>query len=175
MFGQVAFLVHQVNLVQSIAGIGTASLLVGITGVFGIASRLLGWLGDRVSRSNLLACYCGVQSIAFLLAGWSTSIVLLAIASGIVGLSMGNVVALQPLLMGDRFGLPSLGALFGSSTFVTQCGSAAGIFVCGSLAGRTGSYSISFSIAGILALIATGLAIASGRIGRDDANGRASL
>src|SRR5690606_24421223 len=124
MFGQVAFLVHQINVLRPVIGISNAALLVSITGAFGLLSRLLGGLGDRFPKHHLLAGYCGIQSIAFLLTAHTTHIVTLALASAIVGLAMGNVVALQPLLLAERFGLRSYGLVFGASLFLTQFGSA---------------------------------------------------
>lgn len=163
MFGQVGFLVHQVNVFRPAVGLGTAALLVSVTGLFGIASRLLGWLGDRYPRHLLLAGYCGIQSIAFILTAFSDHLVALVTASAIVGLAMGSVVALQPLLLADRFGLRSYGTLFGSSTFLTHCGSASGIFLVGFLANLSGGYLISFTACAILALLAAVLATLSGR------------
>lgn len=85
------------------------------------------------------------------------------LVSALVGLAMGNVVALQPMLMAERFGMRSYGALFGSASLVTQCGSATGLFLVGFLAEATGSYTVPFTISGGLALLAVCLALASGR------------
>lgn len=162
LFGQVAFLVHQVNFLRPIVGRGDAALLVSVTGACGLLSRLFGGLGDRFPKQLLLAGYCALQVVAFLLAAYSSHIVLLAIASAFVGLAMGNVVALQPVLMAEQFGLRSYGVVFGAASLLTQFGAAAGMLLVGFLADRTGSYTLSFTVSAALAMVAAALAVISG-------------
>lgn len=162
LFGQVAFLVHQVNFLRSIVGIGNAALLVSITGACGLLSRLLGGLGDHYPKQRLLAGYCAIQVVAFLLAAYTSHIIPLAVASAFIGLAMGNVVALQPVLMAERFGLRSYGIVFGAASLLTQLGAATGMLLVGLLADRTGSYTLSFTVSAALAMGAAALAVISG-------------
>lgn len=163
MLGQVAYLVYQVSFLSSVIGDGQAAVLVSVTGAFGVLGRFAGGLGDRVSRHLLMGGYCLIQGIAVMLAVVSTHPVLLGLSAALVGLTMGNTVALQPVLMAEHFGMRSYGAVFGTSSFLTQWGAAAGLSFVGVLADQTGSYVVPFTITGMLALLAGGAAVAAGR------------
>lgn len=118
--------------------------------------------GDRLSKRKLAAGYFAAQGLAVLLAAQTTNIVLLAFAAGVVGFTMGNVLALQPLLIAERFGLRSFGAVYGAVALLMQCSGAFGLLLIGVLADRTGGYGVPFTLTGGLGLLAAVLVLASG-------------
>jgi hypothetical protein len=163
MAGQVAYLVHQVSFLSPIVGNTRAAALVSITGAFGLLGRFAAGLGDRFPKHLLMGGYCLVQALAILLAAATTQPLLLGISAALVGFTMGNTVALQPVLMAEHFGMRSYGAVFGPASFLTQCGAALGLTIVGVLADTTGGYSVPFAVTGTLALAAAAAAVASGR------------
>lgn len=162
MLTQVAFLIHQVNFLSPQVGAGRAATLVGITGACGLLGRLFGGLGDRLAKRKLAAGYFAAQGLAVLLAAHTSEVALLALAGGVVGFTMGNVLALQPLLMAERFGLRSYGAVYGAAALLTQCSGAFGLLLVGVLADRSGGYTLPFTLTGGLGLLAALLVWASG-------------
>ncbi len=164
MLCQVAYLVHQIAFLSPIVGAGRASLFVSITGAAGIAGRFAGGLGDQYPKHLMLACYCLLQAAGVLLAAMTTEPALLMVAAALVGFTMGNTVALQPVLMAERFGMRSYGTVFGPASLLTQFGAAVGLTLVGFLAEQTGSYATPFAITGGLAVVAALAAALSGQV-----------
>ena len=165
MFCQVAYLVHQIAFLSPRIGAAQASVFVSITGAAGIAGRFSGGLGDRYPKHQMMALYCLVQGAGVLLAATSNQPVVLGLSAALVGFTMGNTVALQPVLMAERFGMRSYGKVFGPVSLLTQFGAAFGLTVVGVLADSPGGYTVAFGLTGSLALVAALAAYASGRAG----------
>jgi MFS family permease len=64
--------------------------------------------------------------------------------------------------MAEHFGMRSYGAIFGATSFLTQCAAALGLSLVGVLAEQTGSYALPFALTGVLALVAAAAALAAG-------------
>ena len=75
---------------------------------------------------------------------------------------MGNTLALQPVLMAERFGMRSYAAVFSPASLAIHFGAATGLTLVGVLADWTGGYIVPFSVTGTLAVLAGLAASASG-------------
>ncbi len=163
MLCQIAYLVHQMSFLSPLVGSGRAAAIISVTGAFGLIGRFAGGLGDRLPKHLLLAGYCLTQAVGVLIAAVSTATPLLVTSAALVGFTMGNTIALQPVLMAERFGMRSYGAIFGPASLLAQFGAAIGLTVVGLLAQWSGGYTLPFLITGGLALVAAAASAASGR------------
>jgi MFS family permease len=162
MLGQVAYLVYQVSFLSPIVGSGRAAALVSVTGAAGLVGRAVGSLGDYVPKHHLLCAYCLVQAAGVFIAATSTGTLMLTASAALVGFTMGNTLALQPVLMAERFGMRSYAAVFGPASLAIQFGAAGGLSLVGVLADWSGGYALPFAITGGLAVLAGLAASASG-------------
>jgi MFS family permease len=163
LMGQVAYLVHQVSFLSGLVGLSGAGLAVAITTTAGVTGRFgMGWIGDRVPRRHLAVGSFLLQAVGVLGSLGSASPVVLYCGAGAVGLTIGIVVALHPLMMVERFGVPSYGTVYGPGYLATQLGQAAGPLLVGVLADLTGSYAVPFTLTASATILAAGLLAVTG-------------
>jgi MFS family permease len=137
-------------------GAAGAALAVAVLNAGALAGRvLLGGVGDRVPKAWLAGGLFALQAAALVVAAVAGEPVLLLGAAAVIGFTISNVIARQPLLMAERFGLRSYGTVYGPAYLLTQLGAAAGPLLVGLLADRAGSYALPFALAAGTALIAT--------------------
>jgi MFS family permease len=159
LLAQIAYLVHQVSFLSPRLGLGGAALAVGFTTAAGVVGRLvLGWTADLVPKRKVaIGCFL-VQAGAVLGAVQSDSPAVLYLTAALAGLTIGNVVALHPLLMAEAFGLRSYGTVYGPGYLMVQLGAAAGPLLVGLLTDiKSGDYRLAFSLIALVGLIAAGL------------------
>ncbi|MDO8490876.1 MAG: hypothetical protein Q7T04_02530, partial [Dehalococcoidia bacterium] len=72
----------------------------------------------------------------------------------VFGLSYGGWVALYPSLVGEVFGLASLGAVFGGISIGAGLGSAVGPTIAGYIFDASNSYQLAFVMSAALAAVA---------------------
>ncbi len=160
LLGQIAFLVHQVNFLSPLIGTGRAAGAASLTSFCGLVGRLLGGIGDRVAKRTFAIGCLATQATGATLAAHTHSPLLLFLTAALFGLTTGHVIALQPLLMVERFGLSAYGTVFGPAYLLTQGGAAGGLLLVGVLADRTGGYTLPFTLTGGLACLAAILLVA---------------
>ena len=71
----------------------------------------------------------------------------------VFGFAQGNVVALQPLLLGGLFSLRSLGVILGTVSFIYTIGGAVGPFLAGHIFDITGRYTLAFVVCAAVAIV----------------------
>jgi len=158
LLGQVAYLFHQVSFLTPRLGLAGAALAVSVTTIAGIIGRFgLGWIGDRCPKRWLAIANCLLQALGGLIAAQSDAPLVLYLTAGLVGLTIGNVVALQPLMMAEAFGVRSYGTVYGPAYLATQLGQACGPLLVGVLADLTGGYQLPFTVTASAAIVAAGL------------------
>jgi sugar phosphate permease len=156
--GQIAFLVHQVSFLGQTLGPKGAALAVSVTAGASIIGRLfLGSIADR-SDKRFLAMVCFIiQAGAVLSMAYFRSVGVLYLGTLAFGLTMGGIVMLQPLLIGECFGLVSFGMITGLAGLFSSSGAAFGPFIAGLIYDATRDYRIAFTIfaaASLLAMVA---------------------
>jgi MFS family permease len=154
MMAQVGLIAHQFRLISLRTGdASAASFAVALLAGCSIGGRLIGgWLltfvADRVFVLSLIAG----QACAALLFGFGQSIWVLYIATVIFGLTVGNLLMMQPLLIASSFGLAAYGRLYSVSQFAVSFGLAAGPALMGFVFDASGSYAMAcFTLAGVCA------------------------
>ena len=154
--GQLAFLVHQVSfLSQTLGSAGAAARAVSVTTGASVVSRLfLGSIADRFDK-RFVAIFCFLlQGIAVLFMAHFHQVVVVYLGTFVFGLTMGGIVMMQSLLIGDCFGMVSFGTIIGFSGLFTQVGSSFGPTIAGLIFDATQDYGIAFTIFGIASLSA---------------------
>ena len=156
--GQIAFLVHQVSFLGQTLGPKGAALAVSVTAGASIIGRLfLGSIADR-SDKRFLAMICFfIQAGAVLSMAYFRSVGVLYLGTLAFGLTMGGIVMLQPLLIGECFGLVSFGTITGLAGLFSVSGAAFGPMIAGLIFDATRDYRIAFTIfaaASLLAMVA---------------------
>jgi MFS family permease len=129
----------------------TAATALGVmNGLNVVGVIVMGILADRCGRKNLLALVYAARGGAyamFLLAPGSWSLWGFA---AITGFSYWATAPLTTSLIADVYGLKTLGTLSGLTFLVHQVGGAASIQFAGLMRDLTGSYTLPFTLAGLL-------------------------
>ncbi|RJP17544.1 MAG: MFS transporter [Candidatus Abyssobacteria bacterium SURF_5] len=164
MMSGVGLITHLV-VVLTDAGIDTrlASVCLGLVAILGIAGRVtFGFAADRFPvRKVFTACYIlETISVCMLLALPLIGTKAFFAYVLVYGLTGGGGLVLAPLIIGECFGLKSLGAIFGVLAISGVAGGAIGPLLAGFIFDTTGGYYLAFVI------FATGEAIAAFAISR---------
>ncbi|ABS64708.1 major facilitator superfamily MFS_1 [Parvibaculum lavamentivorans DS-1] len=166
MMAQVGTIAHQYSLIFARSGdSGTARLAVASMAAASIIGRLVGGqalaympsrgfvLGLTVVQGAALACYAFAESTPMLIA---TTI--------IFGLTVGNLLMMQPLMVAEAFGLKAYGRVYSLTQLFMTAGVATGPAAIGFLYTWLGGYEVAFLIMAISSLVAFGLIVAAGPV-----------
>jgi MFS family permease len=156
-FGQTPILIHQVAYFQDI-GISPdkAAGALGLCALLGIGGKVFfGAMADRYPvRYAVMLCF-GMQFVG-------TLVLLKTDALGspfwfviIWGFAMGGLIALEPLVVAENFGLESFGVILGMLYVLTTIGGAAGVPFAGFMFDHFQSYSSTFVLFAITYFVST--------------------
>jgi MFS family permease len=107
-----------------------------------------GFLLERVPMFGFTAVMMFLQAAALGLLGLAQSAVLICLGLALLGITVGNLLMLQPLIIAERYGLLDYSRLFAWANLASVAGVAAGPGVLGWLVGVHLSYHIPFLVAG---------------------------
>jgi len=117
------------------------AMVLSVIGGASLAGRILGGgLGDRIGHAAALAVDLGLVLLAFLWLPLTTKPWMIFVFAGMFGVGYGGVVVLVSPMLAELFGLRSLGAIFGSVTFLATVGGSVGPIVAGHIFDVAGSY-----------------------------------
>lgn len=125
--------------------IATASFALGLTGgIGGLGKLAFGFLADRLSpRYTAILCLT-LQLVGLAILIMTQSVAMVWAFVFVFGFAMGGNITLQPLVVGEFFGVKSFGAMFGWVVLIAAVGSALGPVTMGAIYGAFESYSIGF-------------------------------
>jgi MFS family permease len=153
--GQIAFLVHQVSFLSQYLGTSGAATAVSITAGASIIGRL--WLGTFVDRCDnrhvIMVCFL-LQSAAVMALAHFHHVVILYLGTFAFGLTMGNIIMMQSLIIGECFGSVSFATISGLAGVFTMCGAAFGPTIAGAIYDATQSYQTAFTLFAAVSLVA---------------------
>lgn len=151
---QIGFVAHHVALLVPALGVAVASVAVSATSVAAFVGRvLLARYADRIDvRRGAAGVLLSTSACLALLALFPNPVVLI-VASVLLGLNMGNVTTLAPIIVRREFGARAFGSVYGSAATCIQLMGAAGPGFFGALYDRFGGY-------GPPLLVATALEVA---------------
>ncbi len=148
---------------------GMAATIVGLLSICNAAGRIVwGAISDRIGRIYTLIAMFSVLGITMLLYGNVTDLVFLTLGAMVIGFCFGGNFALFPSTTADYFGSKNVGQNYG---FVFTAYGVAGVsagFIAGYIVDTTDSYLLAFSLMGVLALVAVGLAVFAEYINRQE-------
>ena len=153
--GQIAFLVHQVSFLSRYLGVTGAATAVSITAGASIAGRLfLGTIVDRCDkRLVIMACFL-IQGLAMITLAHYNHVAILYLGTLAFGLTMGSIIMMQSLIIGECFGLVSFATVSGFAGLFTMSGAAFGPTIAAVIYDATQSYQVAFTIFAAISIVA---------------------
>jgi MFS family permease len=158
-FGQTPILVHQVAYFQDI-GISAekAASALGLCALLGIGGKLFfGAMADRYPARYAMALCFGLQVIGTILLMKTQALGSPFLFVIVWGFAMGGIIALEPLIVAECFGLQSFGVTLGMLYVFTTIGGSVGAPFAGFVFDTNRSYTFAFVLFIIAYLLATGL------------------
>lgn len=127
-----------------------AAFIISLVGAGSIFGRIIdGRLSDRIGRKSLSVTGALVQAAALISLIFIRQLWMFYIFAAFYGYGWGGLSAQLTLLVGDIFGLRSIGTIMGIITSAWNIGAAIGPFIGGLIFDATGTYSIAFAIAAL--------------------------
>jgi MFS family permease len=151
--GQVTFMIHQISFLSPILGPGNAALSLSImSGTSFLGRLIMGSFIDQLDKRFVaIACFLLQGGAVFTIghAGHGEYIGHAGLIYACIiafGFTMGNILMMQSLIIGECFGMVSFGTVSGLGMLFTSAGSSFGPLVAGVLFDLTHSYQAAFSI-----------------------------
>ena len=165
---QVGAIAHLYNRGFAIATPLQAAFAVSAMATLSVIGRLVGGvvIGRVPIKTFTLANVVG-QLLGFILLAHAQDATQLWIGAGVFGVTVGNLLMLQPLLLAQAFGAIDYPRIYAVSQAVTMLGVACGPVLLGMIVGTNG-YSAGFSVFALLSGLALALIVAAGPVPEGD-------
>jgi len=157
MLAQVGGIAHQYGIVRERIGDGDAPLALAVLPLFSIIGRLTGGyaidrgMSTRVFTMGMIA----LQGVALLVMSIAGGYFGLLVGLALFGITVGNLLMLQPLLIAEAYGPMHYARLFSVNNVLTMIGVAIGPWVMGVVLAGWGGYAPAY----LLAAAASGVAL----------------
>ncbi len=147
-------------------GVDTGALALSVLALFSVIARLIGGaLAPRLPLTGMTAGLALVQSMALAGLAFAGGEAGLLAASALFGVTVGNLLMLQPLLMAEVFGVLDYPRVFSLNQLIVSAGVAVGPFLLGVLHDANG-YRFAYLVAGALSLLGAVLVGTAGPVAR---------
>jgi len=151
---QVGGIQQLVKLVEERTDPKTAQFAITVLAGTSVIARLMGGRAVQLIPMMRFTVFLAMlQSVALVVLGVADSTWLLFVGIVIFGMTIGNILMLQPLLIAERFGVRDYARIFSRSQFVAIVGTAGGPLVIGYLYDVGGSYRMPYTVAAALSLL----------------------
>jgi MFS family permease len=150
---QVGGIQQLVKLVEDRSSATAATVATTVLAAASVLARLAG--GQAAARTSMakLAIASGLlQGCALIVIAVAGVLPVLFVGIALFGATVGNLLMLHPLLIGERFGPADYARIFSRSQFVVFLGTASGPYVLGLLHDVTDGYLVAYLVAGSLSL-----------------------
>ena len=145
---QVGAIQQLVKLVEERTDKGAATLATTLVAATSVLARLVvGRIVDRVGTMRMSVILFTGQGLSMVWLAFAEGKVVLLAGIVTLGLTIGNILMMQPLLIAERFGVRDYPRLFSRTQFYTTLGTAAGPLLLGWLRDSAGGYRTSYLIA----------------------------
>mgnify|MGYP001594399118 CR=1 FL=1 len=156
--GLTLILVHLVNYATD-PGIGLspkiAATFISVIGLSSIAGKIgMGSISDKIGRKTALVICCGLAGAMMFFLPIAKSLWMLYIFSAVFGFAYGGWTPVLPAIVGELFGLRSMGVIFGATSLGGSLGSALFAYLGGAIFEMTKSYILAFIMGGGVLVIA---------------------
>jgi MFS family permease len=162
---QVGAIAHVFRLASERTDAGTAALAVALLASSSLVGRLAGgWLLVRTvpARGFALALIL-LQAVALVFLSAASSPAMLLAGAALFGVSIGNVLMMQPLLLAEAFGTKDYGRIYSTSQFIGVLGVASGPALLGFLYEAGGGYTAAYLAAAACSFVGFSILFLSGR------------
>ena len=142
-----------------------ASMLASI-GVFDIIGTMVsGWISDRWDNRYLLCWYYGLRGLSLLFLPYALGTAYLGLVAFAIFYGLDWVATVPPTarLAADTFGKDNVGIMYGWIGASHQLGAATAAFGAGLMRTWFGDYQVTFMLAGLICLVASGMVLRIGR------------
>ena len=163
MLAQVGGISHLFNLVSERIDEEQAAAAVSVLALSRVVGRLLGgWLATVISTRWFTTALTVVQGAALLFLSQAERSATLLLGALLFGLTVGNLLLLQSVLLAEAFGVRDYPRIYSVSSLVATIGITAGPAVVGLIHDSAGGYSTGLivlaiaSVGGTIALLAGG-------------------
>lgn len=163
LLAQVGGIAHLFTIGSERVDRGTATLAVSVLAACSIIGRLFGGaVLHRVSVRRFSFLVMLLQASGLMLLAGASSRPAILVAAAVFGLSVGNILLLQPVLLADVFGVRDYPRIFSLSQLVSTLGVAAGPIIVGVIRDAAGGYGPAYvtaaaaSVAGLGVLASVG-------------------
>jgi MFS family permease len=160
---QVGAITHLFRLASTRASPGIAALTLALMASASVVGRLAGgWLLLRSPTRGFAAGMLLAQALALALLAFATKSLLL-IGAVLFGITIGNVLMLQPLLLAEAFGTRYYGRIYSVSNLITAMGVAGGPALIGVLYEASGGYTLPYLIVSGASVLSCAILLFAGR------------
>lgn len=150
---QVGGIQQLVKLVEERSSASAATAATTALAGTSVLARLAGGqLAARLSMARLAIVFAALQGCSLVLIAVVDSTVLLFAGIVLFGATVGNLLMLHPLLIGEEFGSADYARIYSRSQFVVFVGTAAGPYLLGAIHDATDGYLVAYVVAGCLSL-----------------------
>ncbi len=133
-FGQVGAIAQLFKLVVERSDNTTASTALAVLAFTSVVARLAGGAAVlRVPTKSFTAMLAVLQAVALILLAGANSPATLILTSAFLGISIGNLLMLQPLLLAEAFGVAQYGRIYSFNQLFGTLGVAGGPLALGLL------------------------------------------
>ena len=166
MMAQVGGIAHQYGLAREILTEAQTALAIAILPIASIVGRLVGgWLVDRMSIRMFSIAMMVLQALSLSLLSGGFNVITLCGGLAVFGLSVGNLLMLQPLLISDAFGVSDYARIFSISNLMSSCGTAAGPALLGFVYATSNNlYTMPYAVAAAAGALGLVLFLSGGKI-----------
>lgn len=155
---QVGGIQQLVKLVEERTDPATARFAVTALAATSVVARLVG--GRAVQAMPMMrftVVIAALQSVALVMLAFVSSTPLIFAAIILFGMTIGNLLMMQPLLLAERFGVRDYPRIYSRSQFVALVGVAGGPLLLGWLYDVSGSYRIPYVAAAVCCTVGVGI------------------
>jgi MFS family permease len=163
MMMQVGFVTHQVTLLSARLDAAGVSLTVSATAVAALGSRLmLSRFADQISARLTAAVMMVIAAVSLALQALLPVPAVLAMGGVLMGLTIGNITTLSPIIVRRDFGAASFGAVYGIASCAIQLATGMGPSFYGLLHDAFGGYRVPLLLAAAADLVAAAVVVMGG-------------
>lgn len=161
---QVGGIAHLFRLASDRTTGETAATAVAFLAAASVSGRLTGgWLLLRISTRAFAFVMFAVQAAGLALLSVSASPTALLLAAMLFGISIGNVLMLQPLMLVEAFGVRDYGRIYSLGQLLTAFGVAGGPALVGLTAQMSGDYVFPYLLVAAVSLVGLTVLALAGR------------
>jgi MFS family permease len=153
LLAQVGGIAHLAPLISGRVDSRTAALAVSVLATASMSGRLLGgWLLTHVPLRLACLAWMTMQALGLAGLGVVTGRLALLASAALFGLSVGNILLLQPIVLAEFFGVRDYPRIFSRSQLISTVGLAAGPLLLGVLRDLSHGYRAAYLAAMVISM-----------------------